>query len=226
MFDPKKFAQFVVAADKQDLLVHVHAIGDQAVTETLNGFEAARKANGNNKIPHTITHLQIVLPSDFERFKKLNVLASYQLLWAFGDITTIDIVKPYIDPSLYKWQYPARSMLQAGAIICGASDWPVSTANPFEAIYNAETRRGPMGVLDSTQCMPRMEMLYAYTINAAKAMRAEKKIGSLEPGKYADIIMLDRDILIINPEAMKDTRVLWTMFEGKKVYEASPKKDF
>ena len=226
MFDPKKFAQFVIAADKQGLLVHVHAIGDKAVTETLNGFEATRKVNGNNKIPHTITHLQIVLPSDFERFKKLNVLASYQLLWAFGDITTIDIVKPYIDPSLYKWQYPARSMLQAGAIICGASDWPVSTANPFEAIYNAETRRGPMGVLDSTQCMPRMEMLYAYTINAAKAMMAEKKIGSLEAGKYADIIMLDRDILTISPEEMKDTRVLWTMFEGKKVYEASPKKSF
>ena len=226
MFDPKKFTQFVIAADKKGLLVHVHAIGDKAVTETLNGFESARKINGNNKIPHTITHLQIVLPHDFERFKKLNVLASYQLLWAFGDITTIDIVKPYIDPSLYKWQYPARSMLQAGAIICGASDWPVSTANPFEAIYNAETRLGPMGVLDSTQCMPRMEMLYAYTINAAKAMRAEKKIGSLEPGKYADIIMLDRDILIISPEAMKDARVLWTMFEGKKVYEASTKKDF
>jgi predicted amidohydrolase YtcJ len=226
MFDPKKFAQFVIAADKQDLLVHVHAIGDKAVTETLNGFEAARKTNGNNKIPHTITHLQIVLPSDFERFKKLNVLASYQLLWAFGDVTTIDIVKPYIDPSLYKWQYPARSMLQAGSVICGASDWPVSTANPFEAIYNAETRMGPMGVLDSTQCMPRMEMLYAYTINAAKALRAEKMIGSLEPGKYADIILLDRDILSINAQAMKDTRVLWTMFEGKKVYEAPAKKDF
>ena len=226
MFDPKKFTQFVIAADKQNLLVHVHAIGDKAVTETLNGFETTRKINGNNKIPHTITHLQIVLPSDFERFKKLNILASCQLLWAFGDVTTIDIVKPYIDPSLYKWQYPARSMLQAGAVICGASDWPVSTANPFEAIYNAETRLGPMGVLDSTQCMPRMEMLYAYTINAAKALMAEKNIGSLEPGKYADIIMLDRDIVTIKPEAMKDTRVLWTMFEGKKVYECSPKKDF
>jgi predicted amidohydrolase YtcJ len=226
MFDPKKFTQFVIAADKQDLLVHVHAIGDKAVTETLNGIEATRKTNGNNKIPHTITHLQIVLPSDFDRFKKLNVLASYQLLWAFGDVTTIDIVRPYIDPSLYKWQYPARSMLQAGAIICGASDWPVSTANPFEAIYNAETRRGPMGILDSTQCMPRMEMLYAYTINAARALRAEKNIGSLEVGKYADMIMLDRDVITINAEAMKETRVLWTMFEGKKVYEASQKKDF
>ena len=77
-----------------------------------------------------------------------------------------------------------------------------------------------MGVLDSTQCMPRLAMLYAYTINAAKAMMAEKKIGSLVPGKSADIIMLDRDILTVTPEAMKETRVLWTMFQGKKVYEA------
>ena len=219
MFDPKKMKRFAIAADKENLLVHVHAIGDRAVTETLNVFEAVRKANGNNKIPHSITHLQIVLPSDFERFGKLNVLASCQLLWAFGDVTTIDIVQPYIDPSLYKWQYPARSMLQAGATICGASDWSVSSANPFEAIYRAETRLGPLGVLDSTQCMPRLEMLYAYTINAAKAMLAEKKIGSLVQGKSADIIMLDRDILTISPEAMKQTRVLWTMFEGKKVYE-------
>jgi predicted amidohydrolase YtcJ len=223
MFDPEKFTRFAITADKQNLLVHVHAIGDKAVTETLNGFEAVRKTNGNYKLPHTITHLQIVLPSDFDRFGKLNVLASYQLLWAFGDVTTIDIVKPYIDPSLYKWQYPARSLLQAGATICGASDWPVSSANPFEAIYNAETRLGPLGVLDSTQCMPRMDMLYAYTINSAKALMAEKNIGSLEPGKSADMILLDRDILTVTPQAMRDTRVLWTLFEGKKVYSSEKK---
>jgi predicted amidohydrolase YtcJ len=226
MFDPKKFKRFAIAADKQNLLVHVHAIGDRTVTETLNGFEAVRKANGNYRLPHSITHLQIVLPSDFERFKKLNVPASCQLQWAFGDVTTVDIVKPYIDPSLYKWQYPARSMYEAGALICGASDWPVSTANPFEAIYNAETRKGPLGVLDSTQCMPRLEMLYAYTINAAKAMLADKIIGSLEPGKSADIIMLDRDILTVSPEAMRDTKVMWALFEGNEVYNLSKQKGF
>ncbi len=220
MFDPKKFARFATMADSANMLVHVHAIGDRAVTETLNGLEAARKANHNFKLPHSITHLQIVLPSDFNRFAQLNVLASFQLLWAFGDETTIDIVKPYIDPSLYQWQYPARSMLQAGATICGASDWSVSSANPFEAIYRAETRKGPMGVLDSTQCMPRMAMLYAYTSEAAKVLMLEKKIGSLQAGKYADMILVDRDVLAVTPEAMKDTRVLWTMFEGKKVYEA------
>ena len=223
MFDPKKFIRFAIEADKQDLVVHVHAIGDRAVTETLNGFDAVRKANGNQAIPHTITHLQIVQPTDFDRFEKLNVLAAYQLLWAFGDVTTIDIVKPYIHPSLYQWQYPARSLLQAGATIGGASDWPVTSANPFEAMYFAETRLGPKGVLDSTQCMPRMPMLYAYTINAAKVMRAEKNVGSLEPGKFADLILLDRDLLTVTPAAMKSTRVLWTMFEGKMVYKASLK---
>lgn len=223
MFDPARFKQFAIAADKEKLLIHVHAIGDRAVTETLNGIAAARKVNHNN-LAHSITHLQIVKPSDFNRFKALNVLASFQLLWAFGDVTTVDIVKPYIDSSLYKWQYPARSMLQAGATICGASDWPVSSANPFEAIYNAETRKGSLGILDSTQCMPRMEMLYAYTIEAAKVLWMEKLTGSLEPGKYADMILLDRDILSVTPESVKETKVIWTMFEGKKVFEAENKK--
>jgi predicted amidohydrolase YtcJ len=219
MFDPEKFKRFAVMADKANLLVHVHAIGDLAVTETLNGFEAARKANGNKNIQHTITHLQIVQPTDFARFKQLNILAAYQLLWAFGDVTTVDIVQPYIAPELYRWQYPARSMLQAGTVICGASDWPVSSANPFLAIYNAETRLGPKGVLDSTQCMPRIAMLYAYTINAAKALQLDKAIGSLEAGKSADMILADRDVLTINAEACRDTKVLWTMFEGKIVYK-------
>ena len=77
-----------------------------------------------------------------------------------------------------------------------------------------------MGVLDSTQCMPRMAMLYAYTSEASKVLMLEKKIGSLQTGKYADLILLDRDVLTVNPEAMQNTRVLWTLFEGKKVYEA------
>jgi predicted amidohydrolase YtcJ len=203
---PKKFAQFVTLADKNNLLVHVHAIGDLAVTESLNGIEAARKINGNSGIPHTITHLQIVQPKDFARFNQLGVLASMQLLWALGDVTTIDIVKPYISPDLYQWQYPARSILHANAIICGASDWPVSTANPFEAIYEAETRNGKMGVLDSTQCVPRIAMLYAYTINAAKALRQERFIGSLTPGKSADLILVDRDVLNVSPEAWNDRK--------------------
>jgi len=81
-------------------------------------------------------------------------------------------------------------------------------------------------VLDSTQCMPRMEMMYAYTIDAAKALMLEKKIGSLQTGKYADMILLDRDVLSVPAEEMQAARVLWTMFEGKIVYNVSRSKGF
>lgn len=219
LFEPERFAQFAIAADKENLLVHVHAIGDRAVTETLNGFAAVRSENGNSGIPHTITHLQLIRPSDFDRFKKLDILASFQLLWAFGDATAIDIVQPYIDSSLFRWQYPAYSLYQSGATICGASDWPVSSANPFEAIARAETRKGPLGVLDSTQRMPRMAMFYAYTLHAARALRMEKQIGSLQTGKKADMILVDRDIRNVSPEELAATKIVWTLFEGKPVYQ-------
>jgi predicted amidohydrolase YtcJ len=220
LFKPERFAELCIEADKLGLLVHTHAIGDLAVHETLNGYEAARKVNGYSGVPHTITHLQFVRSEDIGRFKSLGVLASYQLLWARAGVTTVELVKPYVEPGIYTWQYPARSMLDAGATIAGASDWDVTTPEVFKAIYEAETRRGTQGVLDANQDMPREAMLYAYTINAARAMREEARIGSIEPGKAADLTLVDRDVLTVPAEEMRDTRVLWTMIAGKWVYHA------
>jgi len=222
LFDPADFAKIAIAADKEGLLVHVHAIGDRAVTEALNGFEAARKANGSSGLPDTITHLQFVKPADIPRFHELGVIASFQLYWASAETDTIELVKPYIDSALYEWQYPARSILDAGGVIAGASDWPVSTANPFRAIYQAETRKGPEGVLDETQRVPREAMLYAYTRNAALALMAQDHIGSIAPGKQADFVLLDRDVLTVSAEDARDTKVLWTVVGGKTVYGAQP----
>jgi predicted amidohydrolase YtcJ len=223
LFDPKEFQTIAVEADKQGMIVHVHAIGDGAVTEALNGIEAARKANPKSLLPHTITHLQFISPADILRFPKLGVIASFQLYWASAGTDTIDLVKPHIDPEIYTWQYPARSLLDAGGIIGGASDWPVSTANVFSAIYQAETRRGPAGVLDADECVPREAMLYAYTRNAAKALGEEGKgIGSLAPGKQADFAVVDRDVLTVTAEEARDTRVLWTVFGGNTVYGEKP----
>jgi len=221
LFKPDNFAKLCVEADKQGLIVHTHAIGDLAVHESLNGYEAARKANGNSRVPHTITHLQFVRSEDVGRFKPLGVLASYQLLWAEYGVDTVDLVKPYVAADIYPWQYPARSMLDAGAVIAGASDWPVTTPDVFKAIYQAETRRGETGVLDANQDMPREAMLYAYTINAARAMRQEANVGSIEPGKAADFTLVDRDVLTVPAEQMRDTRVLWTMVAGEWVYRAN-----
>src|SRR5208282_3443113 len=155
LFEPKKFAELCVAADKQGLIVHVHAIGDGAVKAALDGIAAARRANGNSGLPDTLTHEQFILPEDFPRFRELGVVSALQLFWAEASNDTIEIVKPYLDPEIYKWQYPARSILDSGGIISGASDWPVSTANVFYAIYQAETRKGDEGVLDPSQAMPR-----------------------------------------------------------------------
>ena len=219
LFDPKIFADLCIAADKQGLIIHVHVIGDRAVTEALNGIAAARMANGDSALPHTLTHEQFVQPEDFPRFRELGVVSALQLLWADASPDTIEIVKPYLDPDIYKWQYPARSILDNGGIISGASDWPVSSANVFWAIYQAETRKGPEGVLDPSQAMPREAMFYAYTRNSAHALNLDS-IGSMAAGKRADLVLLDRDVLTIPPEAMRDAKVLWTMVAGKTVYRA------
>lgn len=222
LFDPADFARIAIAADKQGMIVHVHAIGDQAITEALNGMAAARKTNGNSGLPHTITHLQFIKPSDIPRFHELGVIASFQLYWATAESDTVELIKPYLDTEIYTWQYPARSVLDAGGIIAGASDWPVTTANVFQAIYQAETRKGPEGVLDASQRVPREAMLYAYTRNAARALRLEDKIGTIAAGKQADFALLDRDVLTVTAEEARDTKVLWTVFGGKAVYGAKP----
>lgn len=220
LFDPKTFAELCIAADKQGLIIHVHALGDGAVQAALDGIAAARQANGNSGLPHTLTHEQFVRPEDFPRFRELGVISALQLFWAEASNDTIEIAKPYLDPEIYKWQYPARSILDNGGIISGASDWPVSTANVFRAIYQAETRKGPEGVLDASQAMPREAMFYAYTRNSARAMNMQDSIGTIAPGKRADLVLLDRDVLTVSPEKMRETKVLWTMVAGKTVYRA------
>src|SRR5215472_8529294 len=220
LFDRERLSALATAADKQGLIVHVHAIGDLAVKTALDAIAAARRANGNSGLPHTITHIQFADPEDFPRFRELGVIASLQLLWAQGNSDAIEAVKPYIDPEIYRWQYPARSLLDAGATIAGASDWAVSSANVFEAMYYAETRKGDEGVLDASQRMPREAMLYAYTRNSARALNMVDQIGTIAPSKQADLVLVDRDVMTVVAEELKDTKVLWTMFGGKMVYRA------
>lgn len=221
LFRPENFAKLCTDADKLGLFVHTHAIGDLAVHEALNGYAAMRKANGDSGIAASITHLQFVRPDDVGRFKELGVLGSYQLLWAAYGVDSVDLVKPYVAADIFPWQYPARSMLDAGAAIAGASDWPVSTPDVFKAIYQAETRKGESGeALNAGQAVPREAMLHAYTINAARAMRQETAVGSIEPGKAADFALVDRDVLTVTAEQMRDTKVIATMVAGEWVYRA------
>lgn len=217
LIDPTHFGELVSAADARGWLVHVHAIGDRAVRESLNGIEQARRDRKSN-VTHSITHLQMVNPKEFARFKPLNVIASMQLYWATADELSIDLLKPYISAMQFQYLYPARSLLKNGATIAGASDWPVSTPDPWKAIGQAISRKGPKGVLNKDEDIDRETMFYAYTRNAARAIGLEKEIGSIIEGKKADLIVLDRDVFKVPEEQLADTQVLKTYFSGREVF--------
>lgn len=217
LFDPEGFAKLVDAADARGWLVHVHAIGDRAVRSTLDAIEFAR-SHRNSGIPHSITHLQLVNPKEFGRFKPLNVIASMQLYWAAADEMSVDLVSPYVTAMANQFMYPAKSLLKHGATIAGASDWPITTADPWKAIYQAVSRRGPKGVLNEAEAIDRQVMFQAYTLNSARALLLDEHIGSLKPGKQADLIVLDRDVFEVEPEALRDTQVLKTYFAGQEVF--------
>ncbi|MBP5076668.1 amidohydrolase [Pseudomonas chlororaphis] len=217
LIDPEHFGELVSAIDQRGWLVHIHAIGDRAVRESLNGIAQARQ-DRQSGIAHSITHLQMVNPKEFARFKPLGVIASMQLLWASADDYTLDMIKPYVSALAFRYQYPAHSLLKQGATLAGASDWPVSSPNPWNAIAQAITRKGPLGVLNADERLDRETMFYAYTLNAARAIGLEQQIGSLSVGKQADFIVLDRDVFRVDEKALHETQVLQTWFAGREVY--------
>lgn len=190
--DPAAMTSFIKHADENGFNVHVHAIGDAGVRETLDAFAAARAA-GSKRL-YSIAHMQLIDPADLPRFAALDVIASFQLLWAQPDNYSIDAVEKYIGPERQARQYPARTMLDDKAVIAGGSDWDVSGFNPFEAMATAMSRKNPehpeLPPLGADQALNLDEMLAAYTINAARMIGRADHVGSLEIGKSADIVVL------------------------------------
>jgi predicted amidohydrolase YtcJ len=222
---PTYFAQdhlnrIVSAADAAGFTVHVHAIGDRAVRSALDAFADARQHNGMLDNRDQIAHLELVDPADFPRFKELGVIANFQLLWAESDPYITKATVPYLGPDRSRHLYPARSLRDAGALIVGGSDWGVSTFNPFAAMEHAITRRETRGrePLLPEQSIGLQDVIDAYTVNAAFALKQEHTTGSLEQGKRADLIVLDRDIFAIEPFGLHDTRVLATYLDGREVH--------
>ncbi|MBV8403306.1 MAG: amidohydrolase [Gammaproteobacteria bacterium] len=214
--------EVVAAADAAGFTVHVHAIGDRAVRSSLDAFAYAKQVNGARDNRHQIAHLELVDPQDDRRFKELNVIANFQLLWAQRDPYIVAATLPYIGPERAQYLYPARSLLDAGATIAGGSDWNVSSFDAFEAMEHAVTRcasRGQEPLLPE-QSIALEAIVEAYTINAAFALRQERTTGSLERGKRADFVILDRDIFALDPFDLHRTRVLATYLDGRRVYAA------
>lgn len=224
-FEPDSFARLVTRLDAAGLNMHVHAIGDRATRAALDAFAAARAANGPTDHRHQIAHLQLVDPADFTRFAALGVIANMQLEWAKRDSSNEGPLEPYLGPERYRYLYPAGSVLAAGATIAGGSDWDVSSYHPFRAMQHAVTRveqdtdRAPLNLEER---IPITAAIDAYTINAAMALQQEAITGSLEVGKRADLVILDRDILSIPQETIAATRVLATYVDGRLVHGGPP----
>jgi predicted amidohydrolase YtcJ len=217
-----------VELDRAGWQIHVHAIGDRATREALDNFEAARNANGANDLRHTITHLQAIDVADIPRFAALGVIASMSLQWARRDAYSVDDTEGYLDEQLYARLYPARELWQSGAIVAGGSDYPIDPLRPMVQIETSVDHTGERvpgvypGALSPAETIPDLlAAIRMHTINAAYQLHMEHEIGSIEVGKYADLIVLSQDPFAVPVEDVSDTQVLQTILGGKVVYEAA-----
>lgn len=223
-FEPDRLAKFVTRLDREGFQVHIHAIGDRAIRVSLDAHEAAQKANGRRDARHHIAHLELIEPEDIPRFRDLGIIANFQPLWAFADPYIKDLTLGPLGADRSRWLYPMASILRTGAVMAAGSDWPVTSLNPIEAIQVAVTRRGPTEP-EGPAWIPEEEIdlpaiLAAYTINGAYLNHEEKETGSIEVGKAADLIVLDRDLFKIPRDKIHEAKVVWTLLEGREVFRA------
>ncbi len=219
---PQALAARVIDLDRRGIQVHMHAIGDRAVRVALDAVAAARNANGPSDNRHHIAHLQLIDPADRPRFAQLGVIANFQALWAFPDQYITEVNLPQVGQARVEQMYPIESVLRAGGRIVGGSDWSVSSMNPLLAIETAITRSDPSGrisgVLNASERVTLPDMLAAYTINGAYLMHQEKLTGSLEVGKAADMVVLERDLFSIPPQQIGEVAVTRTILDGATIY--------
>lgn len=206
-------------ADKAGLQVVVHAIGDRAIRMQLDIYDQVVAENGPRDRRFRIEHAQHIDPTDIPRFAQLEVIASMQPYHAIDDGRWAD---PVIGPERAVTTYAFRSLLDSGARLAFGSDWFVAPPTPLKGIYAAVTRRTlddkhPNGWIPE-QKINVEEALRAYTIDAAYAGFMENDVGSLEPGKLADLVILDRDITQIPQAEIRDTQVVLTVVGGRIVY--------
>jgi predicted amidohydrolase YtcJ len=218
--DEELLERRIAGAHAAGLQVNVHAIGDRAIRLLLDMFERAAGAGGAGDARFRIEHLQHIHPDDIPRLAPLGVIASMQPYHAIDDGRWAEEV---IGHERARTTYAFRSVLDAGAILAFGSDWFVAPPSPIEGIYAAVTRRtlddaNPDGWIPE-QKITVEEALTAYTRAAAYASFEEDVKGSLEVGKLADLVVVDRDLTAIPPATIRDAAVRYTIVGGRVVWE-------
>lgn len=222
--EPEVLKPLAAELDRMGFQIHIHAIGDRAIQSSFDALAFARDRNGVRDSRHHLAHIQLFDPVDIHRFRQLGVVANFQPLWASADDYIVKMTEPILGSERSRWLYPIRSVADSGAVIVGGSDWSVSSMNPLEAIQVAVTRQR----LDDDSSEPWIPeevvdlglMLAAYTINGAYVNFQEKQTGSIEVGKAADLVVLDRNLFEIPRQQIGQTKVLLTLLDGREVYRA------
>jgi predicted amidohydrolase YtcJ len=210
-------------ADREQLQIHIHAIGDAAVRMSLDALEQVRKKNGRRDARHLITHLHVFDRSDIPRMAALDVIGVPQPFW-FVKGRYFAFEAEYLGLERAEKEYPMRSLADAGILLAGASDYPVQVPSPpLLGIMLGVTRcepgeTDPNEILGPEERMTVSEMIEIFTINGARANFLEHETGSIEVGKKADMVVLENNLFEIPAEKIADTRVLMTIFEGNTVY--------
>ncbi len=223
MLDPGLLKDLVTKLDELGFQSHFHALGDRAVRQALDAVEAARAANGMTDTRPHLAHLQLVDPADWPRFAALGAGANIQPLWARNEAQMTELTLPFLAPERHAFQYPFRSLHRAGARLVGGSDWMVSTPDVMQQVETAIRRIDPdhreRGPLLPDERIDLETALRAYTMGGAWANHLDDVTGSIEVGKLADLVVLDRDVAREADDRLGDTRVLMTLIDGEAVHD-------
>ncbi len=235
--DERFIREFIRQTTEAGFHVHIHALSDRAIRLTLDAFEEVKAIADQQGLPQSITHAQLVHPDDTRRLGELGVFVAATYAWADPDLEYDMSVIPFIDQvangdELYnldgyymKNTYPFRSIMESGGILTWGSDAPVEYRDPrpFENLEIAVTRAAEDRVLNENETISIHDALAAFTINGARMMKQEDRVGSIEVGKIADLVVLDQNVVELaeqgSPGKIHETRVDLTMFDGKIIYQ-------
>lgn len=222
--DQQLLKDAVTALDAEGFQVHFHALGDRAVREALDAVQAARQANGPSPNRHHLAHLQMVDQAEIPRFAELDATANLQALWATHEEQLDGLTLPFLSQGAEARHYPFGDLVRAGARLAAGSDWPVSSANPIEALHIAVNRRYPGSVLPALageeQAMDVATFLAAYTSGSARVNHRDHNTGTVAPGFLADLVVLDPSPFAVDPEDLHTVRVSSTWIQGAPVFVA------